>query len=454
MTVDTVGRRVRGCAPRRRRRVRADVLQLIRHHTRAPGRTRRRVRRRRPDRRRELRSGRSPPSRSPSSPAQPPSSSPPSSRSAAAIAEHNPAELRALRAPALNPIPASVSKSSFATLHSTFSPALNRPCTGRRLSHDHRRTPPARPFRRRPARPRPHRAGACREIIEAIGEDPAREGLLDTPARVARMYAELFEGLRIDPTEYLKVGFEAGHDEMVILRDIPFYSVCEHHFMPFHGTAAVGYIPDGRVVGVSKLARVVEGYARRPQLQERLTSQVADALMDTMEPDGVAVVIEAEHLCMTQRGIKKPGMPHGHVGDARHLPQERRHARASFSRWCADRDRNREGPRWRSTRSHSSRSRPSGRACSPVATSRCRSSRPPGSASGSSTSRATATLRLHDRPRRRAPARPSCRSLYEEGHAEFVGHYSICDYLDGVVPARLRKRGHRMRARRARAQTA
>jgi len=148
---------------------------------------------------------------------------------------------------------------------------------------------------------------AVREIIEAIGEDPAREGLVDTPARVARMYAELFEGLRIDPAQYLKVGFEAGHDEMVILRDIPFYSVCEHHFMPFHGVAAVGYIPDGRVVGVSKLARLVEGYARRPQLQERLTGQVADALMETLRPDGVAVVIEAEHLCMTQRGVKKPG---------------------------------------------------------------------------------------------------------------------------------------------------
>jgi GTP cyclohydrolase I len=148
---------------------------------------------------------------------------------------------------------------------------------------------------------------AMREMIEAIGEDPAREGLLDTPGRISRMYAELFEGLRIDPTEYLKVGFEAGHDEMVILRDIPFYSICEHHFMPFHGRAAVGYVPDGRVVGISKLARLVEGYARRPQLQERLTSQVADALMDTLEPDGVAVVIEAEHLCMTQRGVKKPG---------------------------------------------------------------------------------------------------------------------------------------------------
>lgn len=153
----------------------------------------------------------------------------------------------------------------------------------------------------------PRIEAAMLEIIEALGEDPSRAGLQDTPGRVARMYAELFEGLRIDPREYLKVGFDAGHDEMVILRDIPFYSVCEHHFMPFHGIAAVGYIPEGRVVGVSKLARLVEAYARRPQLQERLTGQVADALMETLEPDGVAVVIEAEHLCMTQRGVKKPG---------------------------------------------------------------------------------------------------------------------------------------------------
>ncbi|HXK33294.1 MAG TPA: GTP cyclohydrolase I FolE [Dehalococcoidia bacterium] len=148
---------------------------------------------------------------------------------------------------------------------------------------------------------------AVREIILALGEDPEREGLLDTPARVARMYAELFEGLRIDPRDFLKVGFDAGHEEMVILRDIPFYSICEHHFMPFHGKAAVGYIPEGRVVGLSKIARLVEGYARRPQLQERLTSQIADALMDGLGPDGVAVVIDAEHLCMTQRGVKKPG---------------------------------------------------------------------------------------------------------------------------------------------------
>ena len=148
---------------------------------------------------------------------------------------------------------------------------------------------------------------AVREVIEALGEDPEREGLVDTPKRVARMYAELFEGLHTDPRDNLRVGFEAPHDEMVILRDVPFYSVCEHHFMPFHGVAAIGYIPDGRVVGLSKLARLLEGYARRPQLQERLTGQVADALMETLHPDGVAVVIEAEHLCMTQRGVKKPG---------------------------------------------------------------------------------------------------------------------------------------------------
>lgn len=148
---------------------------------------------------------------------------------------------------------------------------------------------------------------AVREIIEAIGEDPEREGLLHTPERVARMYAELFEGLRVDPKAYLGVGFDEGHREMILLKDIPFYSVCEHHLMPFHGVAAVGYLPNGRVVGISKLARLVEGYARRPQLQERLTGQVADALMEVLEPDGVGVVIEAEHLCMTQRGVKKPG---------------------------------------------------------------------------------------------------------------------------------------------------
>jgi GTP cyclohydrolase I len=145
------------------------------------------------------------------------------------------------------------------------------------------------------------------ELLRAIGEDPSREGLQDTPRRIAEMYEEIFGGLAIDPAEYLKVGFEVAHDEMVILRQIPFYSMCEHHFLPFHGEAHVGYVPDGRVVGISKLARVVEGFARRPQLQEQLTSQVAEAIMETLQPDGVAVVIEAEHLCMTMRGVKKPG---------------------------------------------------------------------------------------------------------------------------------------------------
>lgn len=144
-------------------------------------------------------------------------------------------------------------------------------------------------------------------VLEAIGEDPSREGLRDTPRRIAQMYEELFGGLAIDPRDYLRVGFEVAHDEMVILRKIPFYSMCEHHFLPFHGEAHVGYVPDGRVVGISKLARVVEGYARRPQVQEQLTSQVAEAIMEVLKPDGVAVVIEAEHLCMTMRGVRKPG---------------------------------------------------------------------------------------------------------------------------------------------------
>ena len=148
---------------------------------------------------------------------------------------------------------------------------------------------------------------AVRELLVSIGEDPRREGLVDTPRRIADMYAEIFGGRMIDPTEYLKVGFEVAHDEMVILRNIPFYSMCEHHFLPFHGEAHVGYVPDGRVVGISKLARVVEAFARRPQIQEQLTSQVANAIMDELHPDGVAVVVEAEHLCMTMRGVKKPG---------------------------------------------------------------------------------------------------------------------------------------------------
>lgn len=148
---------------------------------------------------------------------------------------------------------------------------------------------------------------AVARMIEAIGEDPQREGLVETPRRVAQMYAEIFSGLAVDPRTFLEVGFEEGHDEMVILKDIPFYSMCEHHFMPFHGVAHVGYIPEGRVVGISKIARVVEAYARRPQLQERLTGQIADCIMECLQPDGVAVVVEAEHLCMTMRGVKKPG---------------------------------------------------------------------------------------------------------------------------------------------------
>ena len=148
---------------------------------------------------------------------------------------------------------------------------------------------------------------AVREIIIGVGEDPDREGIRDTPRRVADMYAEVFAGLREDPADVLRVGFEEGHQEMVIVKDIPFYSMCEHHFLPVHGVAHVGYIPNGRVVGLSKLARAVEILARRPQLQERLSSQLADVIMETMAPQGVAVVISAEHLCMTMRGIRKPG---------------------------------------------------------------------------------------------------------------------------------------------------
>jgi GTP cyclohydrolase I len=150
---------------------------------------------------------------------------------------------------------------------------------------------------------------AVASIIQAIGEDPRREGVKGTPRRVAEMYAELFSGMDVDPKAELAVDFEEGYEEMVILRDIPFYSMCEHHLLPFYGVAHVGYIPSpgGRVVGVSKLGRVVEICARRPQLQERMTQQIADAIFEALQPDGVAVVIKAEHLCMVMRGIKKPG---------------------------------------------------------------------------------------------------------------------------------------------------
>ncbi|MGE0542386.1 MAG: GTP cyclohydrolase I FolE [Dehalococcoidia bacterium] len=146
-----------------------------------------------------------------------------------------------------------------------------------------------------------------RELLLAVGEDPQREGLRDTPARIARMYHEIFAGLTDDPAHHLDVTFDEGHEEMVILREIWFYSTCEHHLLPFHGVAHIGYIPNGKVVGLSKLARVVETLARRPQLQERLTTQVADVLMTKICPAGVAVVVEAEHLCLTSRGVQKPG---------------------------------------------------------------------------------------------------------------------------------------------------
>jgi GTP cyclohydrolase I len=152
-------------------------------------------------------------------------------------------------------------------------------------------------------------AAAVREILTAIGEDPDREGLLDTPARVARMYAETCSGLHEDPTRHLKVTFDANHDEMIMVRDISMFSMCEHHLVPFFGRAHVAYIPntDGRVTGLSKLARLVDGYSRRPQVQERLTAQIADAIQTTLDPRAVLVVIEAEHMCMEMRGIKKTG---------------------------------------------------------------------------------------------------------------------------------------------------
>ena len=150
---------------------------------------------------------------------------------------------------------------------------------------------------------------AVRELLIAIGEDPDREGLRDTPARVARSYAEIFQGLYAEPDEVLDRTFDEHHQELILVKDIPMFSTCEHHLVPFHGVAHVGYIPntEGRVTGLSKIARLVDLYARRPQVQERLTAQVADALVRKLEPKGVIVVIEAEHLCMGMRGIRKPG---------------------------------------------------------------------------------------------------------------------------------------------------
>ena len=150
---------------------------------------------------------------------------------------------------------------------------------------------------------------AVLEILEAIGEDPERDGLARTPARVAAMYEEIFGGLHEDPSRHLTVTFEADHDEMVMVRDIPLFSLCEHHLVPFAGRAHVAYIPgeDGRITGLSKIARLVDGFSHRPQVQERLTTQVADALVQELQPSGVLVMVEAEHLCMSMRGVKKPG---------------------------------------------------------------------------------------------------------------------------------------------------
>lgn len=174
---------------------------------------------------------------------------------------------------------------------------------------------PSRPVPDRPPRATlppvdlPRIEAAVREILLAIGEDPDRDGLQNTPARVARMYSEVFAGLREEPDSHLKVVFEAEHDEMVMVRDIALTSMCEHHLVPFIGKAHVAYIPneDGRVTGLSKLARLVDAYAKRPQVQERLTAQIADEIERTLQPRGVLVVVEAEHLCMSMRGVKKPG---------------------------------------------------------------------------------------------------------------------------------------------------
>ena len=144
-------------------------------------------------------------------------------------------------------------------------------------------------------------------IIEAIGEDPRREGLVGTPRRMAAMYEEFFSGLVHDPAEVLATGFEENHREMVVLKDIPFISICEHHFLPFFGTADIGYVPNGRVVGASKLARALDILARRPQIQERLTTQIADTIVDALSPEGVGVVLSAEHMCISLRGVKKLG---------------------------------------------------------------------------------------------------------------------------------------------------
>ena len=176
------------------------------------------------------------------------------------------------------------------------------------MSVDHGATPAPVPATA-PTVDLPRIEAAVTEILLAIGEDPARDGLVETPARVARMYAEVFAGLHEQAGDHLNVTFAADHDEMVMVRDIPCYSFCEHHLIPFHGKAHVAYIPgvDGRITGLSKVARLVDAYAKRPQVQERLTAQIADEVERTLQPRGVLVVVEAEHLCMSMRGVRKPG---------------------------------------------------------------------------------------------------------------------------------------------------
>ncbi len=154
---------------------------------------------------------------------------------------------------------------------------------------------------------RPRLTAAVREVLAAIGEDPDREGLVKTPERVARMYEEVFTGMHDDPARHLNAVFHERYDEMIALRDVSFYSMCEHHLLPFTGRAHIAYVPDGQIIGISKLARIVECFARRPQVQERLTAQIADLLMDGLKAKGVAVVVEATHTCMTIRGVRKPG---------------------------------------------------------------------------------------------------------------------------------------------------
>ena len=170
---------------------------------------------------------------------------------------------------------------------------------------------------------------AVREILAAVGEDPDRDGLQNTPSRVARMYAEIFAGLHVEPGDVLNVTFEADHDEMVLVKDIPFHSTCEHHLVPFVGKAHVAYIPneDGRITGLSKLARLVEGFAKRPQVQERITAQVADTLVKVLEPRGVLVVLEAEHLCIVDARRQQARRHHRHLGRPGPLPRRRPHPR-------------------------------------------------------------------------------------------------------------------------------